>query len=102
MIRTMSIKKKYYLTEIDPNKNNLLKFRACATAAQVYLFHGGNFTERLIFENWNYDDDPPPISFFKQKISIKNVKWYLYNFVDIQEKIWNADFIRGVSKWGKI
>jgi hypothetical protein len=65
-----------------------------------------NFYEKFNFDNirefWHYNEPYPSPCYLKKNIRIKSIKWFLYNKMDYQEGIWNADFLNGLMAHTKI
>ena len=78
------------------------KMKVCAMASEIALIHGiHNCTEQLIRQSWNHVEYEPSLIIW-QYITIKNIRWYIKNFVEIQDQVWNADFIMGLTQYGKL
>jgi hypothetical protein len=76
--------------------------RRIRVAAQYALKHGAlpQITYEKaeeFFENGIYDS-----IIALKTINVKNVRWHLHNKVEIDDPIWNADFISGITQSGKI
>lgn len=82
---------------------NEYKLRLCSLAAHLSLFHGfENYQAKEIVKLWTYSDEYPTQYALTNKIKLPNIKWYIYNFVKIEDPIWNPDFIFGLTKCGNI
>lgn len=79
------------------------KMKVCAMAAEIALVHGiRNCTEQHIRQCWNHVECGPPPTYLNYLITIKNIRWYIKNFVEIDDQVWNADFIMGLTQYGKL
>ena len=74
----------------------------CAVASEIVLFNGmKGLTQDAIDKLWHYDDYPPSITVLSNKISVKNIKWYIRNYIHIDD-VWNGDFLSGMAVSGNI
>ena len=85
------------------NRNSLLM--NCSVLSELVLFHGKkNINQDLLDELWKkkkYKGHSPALSTIKQYITTNNIKWYINNYIDIEDSIWNGSFIHGLSYGGK-
>ena len=82
-------------------------FLCCAIASDIALFEGfsylyGAFTQDQIDARWNYSNISPSVTSIRKKVSIKHIKWYIRNFITIEDDVWNGDFLAGLSTCGKV
>lgn len=93
--------KSYFLLDTVHSKPQKRMLRMCSTASQIYLFYGyRGLTEENVAKFWTYDNNPPSHLTINANISVRNVKWYLSNFLEIEDKVWNPDFINGLTRYG--
>lgn len=79
------------------------RFLCCSVMSEIFLFHGKNgITQDMISEKWNYDNCPPSPSYLQKIIRIKNIKWYINNFMKIEDDVWNNNFLLGLKKSGDV
>jgi len=82
------------------------KLEYCRIASQIYLKYGPKkfWKEEYISEFWDYKKNlsSPSIEPLKHSISIANIRWFIYNYVEFKDNIWNSDFIRGVATGGTL
>jgi len=84
-------------------KKRFPPFLCCSVLSEVILFHGKNGVTQERFDDlWRYDKYPPSIKTALHRISNRNVKWYIRNFMQIEDPIWNADFLHGLATCGHI
>ena len=100
-------KEDYTLIDRYKNEKIIYRMKVCAMISEIALIHGYsvNFNtpdEELISRYWNYDEYPPPINRIADIIKINNIKWYINNYIDVQNKVWNADYLHGLTKSGRI
>lgn len=74
----------------------------CELAAKIYLYCGGDFSEQNIARFWSYPSYPPAYASICNYITNKNVRWYIYEKMNISDPIWNGDFFAGMVLYGKI
>lgn len=82
--------------ELDP-------FLCCAVASEIALFKGfRDIDQDDIDMRWHHAGiSPSPKSIYKM-VTVANVKWYVRNFVTIDDPIWNGDFMAGFTKGGNV
>lgn len=76
--------------------------RRCRVASNLLLKYGrrSGITEQQaeeFYEDGIYDS----ISSLRA-INLKNVRWYIHNKIEINDPIWNADFISGITQSGVV
>ena len=95
----------YYLIDVTHNKRNNRAMRALAAISNIAIFHGFckdfDHIEKWIRNYWN-DEWGSPSEFFSSRFRTKNIKWYIHNFVKIEDQVWNSDFIHGLASGGTI
>ena len=93
---------------MNPHWNTKLKgeispFLYCAVISEIMLFKGiKGVTQKEFDERWNYNEYPPSVKTKELFPSRKNIKWYIRNFLTVDDAIWNADFLAGLATCGKI
>lgn len=81
------------------HKENL--FPSCAVISEIVLFKGIKGLDQKTFESqWGYNSNPPSIVYIRNFIKSRNIKWYIHNFINIVDPVWNGDFIHGLSTIG--
>jgi hypothetical protein len=79
------------------------KMKVCAMLSEIAIVHGAfNCNDEIVYRYWHYPEYVPPVSRLRKIVSLKNIKWYIRNFIEVQDTIWNADFLRGLTRYGKI
>lgn len=74
----------------------------CAVASDIVLFKGSKgLTQDAIDRTWKYSPYPPTVRYLR-RVSVKNLKWYINNYVEVNDPIWNSDFIHGLSTFGRV
>jgi len=76
--------------------------RRCRVAANIFLKYG--FKTRITFRQAEefFEDDIYDSIFALRTIDLKHVKWYIHNKMEIDDPIWNADFISGITQSGVV
>ena len=78
-------------------------FLCCSVLSEIVLFHGKEgVTQERFDQLWKYDPYPPSVETLMQRIKVKNIKWYIHNFMEVHDPVWNASFIHGLATHGKI
>lgn len=78
------------------------------TIAKVALKYGHHarlkpYSRDKLVEFWDDPEIPRPSgSTFFHTIKLPTVKWFIYHKITLEDKIWNADFIHGFARNGKI
>jgi len=98
------------LLDIAQKKKDAKFLRRHILAAEIVLKYGGwkypnhtPFTDDHIRECWNDPTAPMPTSYWLRKyIKVLAVKDYIRRYFDLNDPIWNADFIHGLFKHGKV
>ena len=54
------------------------------------------------FKEFWPEEDRPSIEYIRKNIKIDDLKWYIHNKVEVNNKIWTSDFLFGVVKHGNI
>lgn len=82
-------------------------------AAKICLKYGslGN-TSGLVYTTWFriedyirefwHGKDYPSVNTFLKTVNVNELKWYIHNKIDINDRIWSSDFLFGLAKHGKI
>jgi len=84
-------------------KHRASQFACCSVVSEIILFNGRKgITQDSFEQKWNYEDYPPSISKVHRLVKYKHIKWYIRNHVTIDDKIWNGNFIHGLSTCGRI
>ena len=84
-------------------KNKSSQFECCSVVSDIILFNGRKgITQDSIDQKWNYDGYPPSVSTVYNLVKYKHIKWYIRNHIIVEDKIWNGDFIHGLSTCGRI
>jgi hypothetical protein len=65
--------------------------------AREYGYCAKGFTEERIREFWEKTRNYPSDRSFKS-LTIKNIRWYLYNKTTTTDPIWTADFVYGLAQ----
>jgi hypothetical protein len=98
--------KSYFLVDLNRNKDTIYKMKVCAAMSEIALTHGyiygRKFSEELISQYWNHPEPPPSPRMVEKIINTKNIKWYINKHIEVQNKVWNADFLNGLTKSGKV
>lgn len=99
----------FYLIDHTHGAAQMLQDRLYTTASLIALKYGGtcnnysSYQEDHIREFWKYDAPYPSFGFFQRNVSVPTIKWFIRNKIKISEdQIWNADFLCGITKHGKI
>jgi hypothetical protein len=89
---------------IDLKTSNVIDaFRCCAVVSKISLFKNyKEITQDDIDAEWGYEDISPSWEYIRRIIKISNIKWYIKNYMDVSDRIWNGDFIHGISSAGVI
>lgn len=78
-------------------------FMCCSVISEIVIFHGKNgITQDRFDEIWSCDDYPPSIFTAMKCLTRKQIKWYIHNFMSIDDGIWNASFLSGLTSNGNI
>lgn len=78
-------------------------FTCCSVISEIVIFHGKNgITQDRFDELWICDDYPPSIYTAMKLLNRKKIKWYIHNFMSVDDGIWNASFLRGLTSNGNI
>jgi len=99
--------KKFYLVDYDHNKTAKKQERLYVVAAKIAIKYGSfgrrfkNCDELYIQEFWN-SNDSPSFEYFLKHINVSTVKWYIHNKIDLEDKVWNGDFLHGITTVGEI
>lgn len=48
------------------------------------------------------EDDRPSMDYIRKNIKVNDLKWYIHNKIEVNNKIWTPDFLFGVAKHGEI
>ncbi|MFA7219760.1 MAG: hypothetical protein WC119_04580 [Synergistaceae bacterium] len=86
-------------------KKKIDQFLSCAVISDIILFHGNKgLTQALFDEKWTYDSYPPSILSLKRLGYIRNkyLKWYIRHHINVEDKIWNGNFLAGLSTCGEV
>jgi hypothetical protein len=87
-------------------KGKLCPFNVCSVFSEIVLFNGRNNIGQDKFEEiWrksNNQSYAPSLFTVFSLVKNKNIKWYIKNYINIIDKIWNGSFIHGISSCGKI
>jgi hypothetical protein len=85
------------------SRKKVSPFLCCSVLSEIALFYGREgMTQDRFDQIWTYDDYPPSIFSAMEKVRTKHIKWYIHEFMEIDDPIWNGDFIHGLSTCGKI
>lgn len=93
---------------LDPanDPENIKKIRGIELLAKIALKYGKdqcrNITITQIKEFWKYKENYPSQPYLDQNIKASEVKWFIHNYLQLNEEIWNSDFLRGLSENGVI
>ena len=76
-------------------------------AAKIAVKYGGKslknlYTENNVREFWKYDDPIPSPSWMGRLILAKNLRWFINNYIQSDDEIWNADFLHGMAINGNL
>jgi len=78
-------------------------FMCCSVISEIVIFHGNKgVTQNKFDELWRYDDYPPSVGTIIQKLGCKQIKWYIHNFMSVEDGAWNASFLSGLTSNGTI
>jgi len=100
--------KKFFLIDYDHNKDSIYQDRLYRAAAKIALKYGKfgsgylNCTEEKIREFWDRDDDYPSFGYFRDKVRVPIVKWYIHERINSPDIIWDGSFLQGLSVYGNI
>jgi hypothetical protein len=92
---------------IDPTNGKFdLKLTRCYhIASQIILRHGAPndaYDQGEIDELWDYPEPSPSAYFLRENIRMPVVKSFIHTYMESDDPIWNADFLHGVARNGKI
>jgi len=86
-------------------RKNDRRYKRCKLASKIALKYGSilsaNLTEDQI-EEFCEDGEFVNRECLKRDVSTSNIKWYIRSKMEIDDPIWNADFISGIIKTGKV
>ena len=54
------------------------------------------------FKEFWPDEDRPSVEYIRKHLKVKDLKWYIHNKVEVNNKLWTSDFLFGVAKHGRI
>lgn len=78
-------------------------FMCCSVLAEIVVFYGNKgLTQDRFDELWSCDEYPPSIYTAMQIVNSKQIKWYIHNFMSVDDGIWNASFLSGLTSNGNI
>lgn len=86
-------------------KKKIDQFLSCAVVSDIILFHGNKgLTQAFFDEKWTYDNYPPSILSLKRLGYINNsyLKWYIHNYIIVEDKVWNGNFLAGLATCGEV
>lgn len=93
----------YFLLDVTHNKRQDRRLKICAAFSHLALFHNHTTcSERLLSQYWTYSESLPSQHWRSLRINTSNLKWYINNFVKIEDPVWNADFLRGITQYGLV
>ena len=93
----------FFLIDNSHNKAALRRFKICSTIAHLALFHPfSRPSDRLVAQYWSYPESVPSIYWRAVNLSIANLKWYINKFIKVEDQVWNADFLRGITQYGRV
>jgi hypothetical protein len=86
-----------------PLKKNERQFKRCGIAANVALKYGPIHSSRVNKDHFiEFSNDSSDTLSRYKRIKCSRIKLYIRNHLEVNDPIWNADFIAGIVKAGKI
>jgi hypothetical protein len=78
------------------------KVKYLSAASKAAIFYGFKvLSEDQIRQFWD-DELLPKSSYIETNIKISEIKSFIHDYVNIDDEIWNNDFIGGLTSYGKI
>lgn len=74
---------------------------AYEVCARICIKYGGakeNLSQDNITSFWEIDDKVPSAITLRVAISVPKLKWFIHNNINVEDGVWNADFVHGLTK----
>jgi len=100
---------KYPLIDVEHGVPERRLDKMYLTTAKIAVKYGKRphtkpYSRDKIIEFWEEDPDipRPTRSAFQNNMRVPTIKWFIHNRLTIDDDIWNADFLHGMARNGKI
>jgi len=100
---------KYPLIDVEHGVPERRLDKMYLTAAKIAVKYGGcqrdkPYSRNKIIEFWEEDPDipRPTRTTFRKTMKLPTIKWFIHNRLTTDDDIWNADFLHGMARNGRI